>query len=396
MRLQLFIFCCLSLVLQNTFAQEEDLLKSLQEMPDTLALDEGREVLIKSIGDKNRPQAELLKRFLIEKEDSITLALYREEKILLHFWLFDLQPLTKIIHHPDSFGGEIKHWPSYDTLYPALVNEVGKNRISIKKEINYSTALSLEEKDFLLLALGYFIGDEFESQERINEAADQFLANYPESEYRYVVENSFRQIYYPSKSKFSASLHIGNNTLEGDMSQLFRDNFAIGFTLAYYYHNWLFHLSTTWGFTAPRRDILLADRLWERNQSSSMTQFETSIGYVFLEHRRFSLIPFAGIGTTSFAPMSNTVEGEEYFRGVSFKAKFTNYAGLGVRYNIQKQQKRSKYFEFEDQTYSYLKIQYRFANPFMDHGYDGMGGHTHLISLSYGWFIQPITQNKAK
>lgn len=390
MVLRIIIFLCLSFLLQKVFAQEEDLFKSLQDMPDSAALDEGRKALIASIGEKNRPQAERLMHFLNEKEDSITLALYKEEKILLHFWLFDFQPLTKIIHHPDSFGGEIKNWPSYDTLYPALVNEVGKNRMTIKEKIDFSPALSMEEKDFLLLALGYFIGDQFESQERINEAADQFLSNYPESEYRYVVENSFRQIYYPSKSKFSASVHIGNNSLEGDMSQLFRDNFAIGFTLAYYYHNWLFRLSTTWGFTAPRRDILLADRLWERNQSSSMTQFETSVGYVFWEHRRFSIIPFAGIGTTSFAPMTNDIDEQEYFRGVSFKAKFTNYAGLGLRYNIQKQQKKDKYFKFEEQTYSYLKIQYRFANPFMDHGYDGMGGRTHLISLSYGWFIQPL------
>ncbi len=94
------------------------------------------------------------------------MALYKEEKILLNFWLFDFQPLTKNIHHPDSFVGAIKHWPSYDTLYPTLINEVGRNRMAIKNEISLNAALSQEEKDFLLLALGYFIGEGFESQER--------------------------------------------------------------------------------------------------------------------------------------------------------------------------------------------------------------------------------------
>lgn len=382
--------------MQNAFAQEAKKHKSTQNMLYSVAVKEGRNAIINSLSDNNHEKAKYYRNELLLGEDSVSLSIFAQEKILLHFWLNEFEPLTYLIHRPEAPPDSIANWPPYDTLYPTLVNQVGKDRFRISQNIQTSSRLTMEEKDFLLLALGYFIGDQFESQERINEAADQFLANYPESEYRYVVENSFRQIYYPSKSKFSASLHIGNNILEGDMSQLFRDNFAIGFTLAYYYHNWLFRLSTTWGFTAPRRDILLADRLWERNQSSSMTQFETSIGYVFLEHRRFSLIPFAGIGTTSFAPMSNTVEGEEYFKGVSFKAKFTNYAGLGLRYNIQKQQKRTEYFKFVDQTYSYLKIQYRFANPFMDLGYDGMGGRTHLISLSYGWFIQPLTQKKAK
>lgn len=390
MRISIYIIllCCFftqDLVAQTTY---------LNDLSDSLAIKKGRNELIAALeADKDRSVIKW-RNELLQIEDSNSLSLYDQEKILLHFWLNEFEPLSYLIHNPPPPKDSIVIWPTYDTLYPALVNLVGNNRFEISQSIHSTSSLNKEQKDFLLLALGYFIGEKFESQEKINEAADQFLATYPNSEYSYLVENSFRQVYYPTKSKFSASLHMGNNTLEGDMSQLFRDNFAIGFTLGYYYQNFLFRLSTTWGFTSPRRDIILADRLWERGYSSSMTQFETSVGYIFLEHNRFSIIPFAGIGTTSFAPMANSTEDEEYFRGVSFKAKFTNYAGLGVRYNIQKQQKTDKYFVYEDQTYSYLKFEYRFANPFMDHGYDGMGGRNHFISLSYGWFVQPLKRTK--
>jgi hypothetical protein len=394
MWIRIIIFLFISFPVQRAFAQNSERLNALREMPDSVAIEEGRKALIKALKDSNYEVVRDYRNALLKREDSVRLALFEQEKILLHFWLNELVPLTHLIHRPAVQSDFIVHWPPYDTLYATLVNRLGKARFNISYQIQKNPELSPEEKDFLLLALGYFIGEQFESQEKINEAADRFIATYPESEYNYLVENSFRQVYYPIKSKFSASLLIGNNSLEGDMSQLFRDNFAIGFTLGYYYQKIMFRLSTTWGFTSPRRDIILAERLWERGYSSSMTQFETSVGYVFLEHSRFSFIPFAGIGTTSFAPMTNSTEDEEYFRGVSFKAKFTNYAGLGIRYNIQKQQKADKYFVFEDQTYSYLKFEYRFANPFMDHGYDGMGGRTHLISLSYAWFVQPLRGGK--
>lgn len=395
-RLLLFLWMTLFSVNLNSQEKEDEKHRSVKNMLFNASVKEGRTEIIQALKNNNKAKVEQIRNELLLQEDTVSLAFFDQEKILLHFWLNEFEPLTYLIHQPPAPKDSIINWPPYDTLYYALLAIVGNDRFDISYRIQKNPVLSSEEKDFLLLALGYFIGEKFESQEKINEAADRFLENYSESEYRYVVENSFRQIYYPTKSKFSASVYIGNNTLEGDMNQLFRDHFAIGFKLAYYYQNYFLRINTSWGFTSPRRDILLNDRLWERNQSSSMTQFESSIGYVFFADCRLSILPFAGIGTTSFAPMSNTVEGEEYFEGVRFKAKFTNYAGIGLRYNIQKQNQQDKYFVYEDQSYSYLKFEYRFANPFMDRSYTGMGGRTHLISLTYGWFLQPVTDKKPK
>lgn len=359
-------------------------------LPNNQIADRARAYLIWNLEQANFQKVESIYTYLIQKEDSTTISFYSQEKILLLFWLSDFQPLLKQINQPVDFGNAIINWPAEDYLFATLIEVVGNNRFNIAKEISADENLSEEEKDFLLIALGFYIGENYEKQANINLAADTFLNSYPESSFRKVVENSYKQVYYPSNSGFSISAFIGENRLTNELSDQFRDGFSFGFSAAYYYHSFMLQTTLSLGITAPRNDLILSDVAWDRGHTSMMTQFEASLGYVFLKSKRFSIIPFGGIGTTSISPTKTTTEEEEYFEGVAFKAKFTNYAGIGIRFNLQKQDKAKTYSKFEDKTYSYLLLQYRYAKPFLDRGYDGMAGTTNLISLSYGGFIKPV------
>src|SRR5690606_39111367 len=118
------------------------------------AVKEGRTEIIQSLKENNKAKVEQVRNELLLQEDSVSLAFFDQEKILLHFWLNEFEPLTYLIHQPQAPKDSISNWPPYDTLYFALLDKVGKERFDISYRIQKNSDLSKEEKDFLLLALG--------------------------------------------------------------------------------------------------------------------------------------------------------------------------------------------------------------------------------------------------
>lgn len=309
---------------------------------------------------------------------------------MLLFWLSEFNSILRQIQFPDSTKANSLNGFPQDRLYATLIRAVGENRFAISDEILISPELSREEKDFLLIALGYFIGRNYEKQADINAAATQFIEDYPESPFRNRVEHTYLQVFYPTKISFSLSAFLGDNSLNDELAKKFRNGIAFGFSGGIYFKKVMLRTALSFAVTSPRRDILIADEVWEKDHTSSMTQFEASLGYVFFDYNRFSLIPFAGIGTTSFSPFKTSNEDEERLENVAFKAKFTQFVGLGMRFNLQKKDRATVYDQFEDKQYGYFLIQYRLANPFLDRSYEDMSGTTNLISLSFGGLFQPL------
>jgi hypothetical protein len=389
----LLITLCFTIVAQQNIL-EKDTIKQVEPKD---YVPEVRLYLIERLAVSDREKVKELQNYLIEGEDKLTRNLYLQEKILLRYWLGQFKALPELIVNPDPLDLQISDTviilPPEDDLFTTLLNKVSNQAAYIKTVIEQNDSLNQEEKDFLTLSLDYFLGESHVSQEQLNQQSKAFIKKYPNSEYRNLIIDSYYLKYEKSKFGIDLSLLGGYHVNSGNVATLFDNGFALGLGIGVVHKSWILQTAIHTGISRPKRDIYLNDTRWEYNHSSNIFQFESSIGHIINDQKRLSFIPFLGIGTTSISPVISTEADEEYYRGVAFKAKFTSYAGIGIRFKVPKEPIKSIFGPYSS-GFTYVKLQYRYSKPKLDAGYTGLGGEMHLISVSFGAFARELKSVK--
>jgi hypothetical protein len=272
---------------------------------------------------------------------------------------------------------------SYADHFAADIWTVTQSKKSeIKIAIQNSQSVSEEDRDFLLLILDLYLDPYLaDKNENMNIKGDEFLLKYPNSKYSIYVKTTIINKYVTNKWGLNYEVAMGFHTSTEKIGSNFKSGFALGFGGGVTYKKFLMKLNIHVGPTSPKLDFRKNDTIWEKNHSSTITQFETSLGYVIAPNKKLSWIPSVGIGTTSITPSQGNNNDENHYEDVKYSAKLTYFTSLGIKYKLNSSS--NSYQE----SHSYLMLNYRYSAPQFSGSYTGFTGDIHMITLSFGGFL---------
>lgn len=272
---------------------------------------------------------------------------------------------------------------NYDLLSVKLRDHLLKEKNSIQTRITSDPTLVPEEKDFLNLLTFTLLTDRDQNfTEEANRRADQFLFKYRHSKYNHYVRRYIVERYETSNWRFHYDVGFGFHGSTDSLGTLFKNGFALGFGAGTAYKNVVFNLKVHLGISSPTEDFRKNDTIWEKDHSSNITQFETSLGYLFAANKKISILPSVGIGTTSIVPSQGNLSDQERYDDVKFRAKLTYFVGLGINYKIVTNEN-----SFSESA-TYLQLHYRYSMPQFEQSFNGLDGDVHMITLGVGGFFR--------
>ncbi len=270
-----------------------------------------------------------------------------------------------------------------DLLSFELRDQLKKEKNSIQTRIMSDPTLIPEEKDFTSLLTFILLSDRDQDYTaEANRRADQFLFKYRHSKYNNYIRQYIVERYETSNWRFHYDVGFGYHGSTDSLGTIFKNGFGFGLGAGAAYKNVVLNLKIHLGITSPTADFRKNDTIWEKNHSSNITQFETSLAYLIEANNKLSLLPSIGIGTTSIVPSQGNLSDQERYDNVKYNAKLTYFAGLAINYNLVTHSNRFA------ETATYLQLNYRYSLPQFEQSFNGLDGNIHFITLGIGGFIR--------
>lgn len=336
--------------------------------------------------DKLGIMLEMDRLMLLDSKDY--LALYPIEFWLLSYWISDYQPILaslkdlKFDSLPDK---SIRIPPQEDYLIAKLIEKCTEQEDTLLRHIENSK-LTGEEKDFLIIGMKYFLGantSQNNKQEVFNALADNFLDQYPGSEYEAFIKKYIRIKYEVTKNGFAYSLYSGKFLFSGNLTEYYKHPTLVGFTLEVIHNNWVYQLNLGVGFSKTKKDMLSNNEVWPQNSKAIGGMISLSAGKYIFDSKRFAIAPLAGIGIFGLDPNSDTNKEPDY-KGAGIK---TTIAGnIGFISDLKLRTKdfiNGDYFSQGTSTTS-LRIGYEYIVTPLKSRYIDYSGTVHKVTIGVG------------
>jgi hypothetical protein len=340
-------FCILALcgTPANILAQPSaDSLQSIEqqilshEETDLAVLGKARAVLWESIKAADTAKARAVLGFMATRFDNSKITvLYPVEEVWLAFWLRDYELLFARVAADTAvrFSRAVKLWPTEDLL---LVNIEEASRAALPRlQDGIRTAdLPSYKRDFLLLLLDYVAaprGMNYEErdayQQKLNKAADEYLAQYKDSEFNAYVRGRISVVIVTSDWGLGIEGALGYLALPGSLSRTMKDFGILTMTFEATYKK---------AYAGIRLDLALPHNMrkgfeykgtWKDDLLMSEIGAFLALGPVITPGNGFVFTPHAGVGVINFSPP----EKEKNIPGNDVSMTFATL-GIGSNFDI--------------------------------------------------------------
>ncbi len=339
----------------------------------------------------NMQEVKRIKNYLVnEFEDDTYLVFFAYELTLLDYWTGDygqIITLVKKSQPADKTKPGKKIVPGEDQLWFVLVDKT-RNSVAMLEFNVLTSGLALPDKEFLSLNLKWMMHDYTDPPLRpdsLNNLADQFLKNNPDSPYEQYVRKNIRVVYKPAKWGFAFEFFSGYGIFTNDLADYYRNNVPVGVAFDISYRRIVLYLRDYIGFSKTRTDIPYPGGTWSSGSQVRVFLPEASLGYVVAENRLIKLAPFAGIGSTDIGPTSNDTKENPDLKETELNFTTTWIAGLSIDLKLNGFRKQGQ-GQRRASSFGFLRLRYTFAAPQFSWHYDDRYGFMHCFTLGIGAF----------
>ena len=388
-----FFFC---LCLVPIMGQTNDTIRQeiLGQSPSKLEiLSKGRSYLLENLEKGDLFKVMEIKNELIQEVDNkIHEVFFPSEYSLILYWTEEYADLLAYIKSIAESNDRIRPGSMLEML--ASNDQLYKN-ISIKSAESYDVIvhfldeaeLTEVDRDFLKLHLYWMLFGpnnvaEKDALAEMNDRADAFLKEHPNSEFEQFVRSDIRFKIALDDWGIGYEIAAGYLGVQGDMAKQFRDGFLLRLSLDGTYKKTVLSLNLNMGGSKTMVDFPFRDTQWPSGSHALMADIDLTIGYRVLEMKRVSFTPFAGFGVINFAAGAEEIEEDKLFEKLNFAAQ--NYLA-GINCTIDLSSKNNPY----NSGGSFINLRYTFVMP-QYNGRKGIeSGNMHWLTLGWGMYGRP-------
>jgi len=333
-----YLSFCLFCVVFTGFAQVDSL--SVSERLSTIGppkheiISKSRQLLLQDFKAGNKDEVNRTLRYLAtEIDDEYHTSLWPPEQLLFAYWLGHY---SDIILSGQMRPNAVRYerggvHPSDYVLFIALRNTIKENDYEAIISDFKSMHFTPDVNEYLTLLLSSLL--EMESDDKINEKADRFINDYPDSPLldatKKYISTKMKRSDWAFDMQMGGGYHWASGTITDRLTQA--GGIVMGLNLMY--KKMIFGLSIIPSFGRTKQDIPLPNGYeYPQNLGIDITKFTLTLGYTVWNHKRFSLSPFAGVSFNSFGNLSDE-EKKDYPEWENFKIETSKSPVFGFDFD---------------------------------------------------------------
>jgi hypothetical protein len=249
----------------------------------------------------------------VENEDYM--AFYDFEKWLLHVWTGQYHKVLPVFRNlSDSalwFAPRRSIPPPEDLLLDKLVESVERDSGSIFEKLDNSNLPDIE-REFLKLFTSWLLctskTPRFEKEEALNKASNQYLTDFPKSDFRYFVGRYINQEEVLAKRGMDFEFFSGYGGYTGSLNAYFGHHVPFGVAFDFYYKKWIFGVRDHIGIGKLDKPIVAKNTTWDKPRNFNHTILELNAAYEIYDSERLKIFPFVGITFGDISPPLAKIE----------------------------------------------------------------------------------------
>lgn len=384
-----------SITLVKGYCQNEsDVIGPVYTKSDEIS--KSRRVLLDKFLEKNRIGIILEMDRLMMLDDKDYLTLYPLEFWLLSYWLQDYKPILSSVkeNNTDSLhtDGTIKIPPQRDYLTVKLLEKSKEERNEILSRLK-AAELSEEEKRFLSMHLDYLLEDHTSrgsDQEKLNQLADNFLNDYPGSEYAGFTKKFIRIKYTVSDDGYVLSFFSGKFLFTGNLTDYYKQPTLLGLSFEGFKNRWVYQLNLTFGFCKTKKDMPGKNEVWPQGSKALGGNVDLAVGRQIVNNKIFTITPLAGLGIFGLDPNTNK---EPEYKGGGIKTNIAGRIGFvaDIKLSAEELPRGGFYHYYMSSTVPSIRVGYDYILTPLKNSFITYSGTVHRIIVGIG-----ISQRKVQ
>lgn len=384
-----------ALALSGISAQENNVKDQILSYKDSEYdfVNKGRRLLIDHLQSFKMQDAIDVKNSLLNEFDgNVTEVFYNIEYIHLLYWTGEFEELLNYLKQADfdqPVSNNVRISSQTDNFSKAVYTHTAENKDILGIDVK-NGELNDMERDFLLLLLNDITNPLPQNSHanpehitKINEQANQFLANYPDSPYEKIVREQIRFVFKETDWGTYMDFGFGAVLNQGDISHQFRDGPAIHMIFEYRHRKVMGMFGFDVGSQTLKQDFPINNTVWKKGSSSTLGSIYLNAGYLVFENRRWSIYPYVGGGYTEFSAAEKEIQEDENLKKLRLNS-FSTQAGIGIDLKINSISPITSYSWMYRNTDSRISLKYTYRMPHLKRKDPSLYGSQHVITLSYG------------
>ncbi len=375
-------------------AQENDIKAQILSYKDSdyNFINKGRRLLIDNLQASRIEEAINVKNALLNEFDgNVSEVFYNIEYIHLLYWTGEFGELLNYLRQVDfeqSVSNNVRFSSQTDNFSKAVYAHTIENKDILEIDIK-NGELDDMERDFLLLLLNEIVSSSSQNDQgnlshidKINEQADQFLANHPGSPYEKLVREQIR--FVVKDSHWGSYMDFGLATVlyQGDLSRQFNPGVGVDLLFEYRHRQLMGMFGAGVLSSTLRQDFQIKNTTWKKGSGATLGSVYLNAGFLVFENHKWSIYPYAGVGFTGYEAVENDTKEDENLKKLGLNSFFTQL-GVGIDLKI-----KSFFIDnlspYRSSTDSRISLRYSYRKPHFERKDPLLSGSQHLITLSWG------------
>ena len=260
-------------------------------------IEKGRAYMLEKFLERDYEKMREIKDYLLQLEDDNYYSFTPGELSLILFWTRDFDELTTLLGSDSTYFDSFKDkvGPKYDYMYPQLYRRSVEDKHVLSSSIEEAN-LAAKDKDFLTIYLDWSLEPLYNRNNKsYNERIDKYLADNPDSRYKWIAKNLIRQPYYEvSDWGWGFSLELCSGFATGDMPQPI---FGLGLCFEIVYKR--FELALGYDIMSGNTRFAQSfsnDSIYPKGSHVNCLPFYAVLSYNVIDNNSIRVAPALGIG----------------------------------------------------------------------------------------------------
>ncbi len=388
MKIAITIFIIGVFTTTKLFGQSDSLKSEILTYKDEKAetILKGRKLTLDKFIENDKNKVSELLEYLQTQENEDYLVFYPTEKWLLYYWIKQYRKVLKDVQDFDStyikkMNRQIK--PQRDLLLIKIKEKLFQQRQEIKQQI-FQSKLTETEKKFLALNFDYLLvsyNNKEITQDTLNVFSNQYLKDYPHSNFDNYVRKYIRYEFVPSKWGLASEIFSGYGIFTDNLEKNFKNNVPFGVAFDISYKKFVLYLRDYIGFSSTKDSIQFKDGTRRKDAQVRVFLPEASLGYLIIDNRFFKVAPFVGISSTDISPTDYDKNKYPEYENIDLTYTTTYTLGLNLDFKLNFKNKKSK-----QPSYGFIRVRYAYNKPQFNWKYNGFAGDFHYLTIGIGGF----------
>ena len=292
------ILACLFVMTTSGFAQvEEEILQS-----KTTKIEKGRTYLLESFLNRDYTKVTEAKDYLLSLEDDHYLAFAPLELINILLWTQEFDALKVYIQQIDSIyaaGLQNMIIPPSDQLRKQVFQRSVEDEHLLRYNVN-EAMITEEDKALLTLYLDWFTKPlSFQHQGECNKKSEKFLKQYPNSPYKWFVQNvTYRELSRLNRDTWACGtgFDLCGGYVTGKLSETMTPIVGLGLYFNLAYKKLLMELGYDIVLSKTKVDQPISTGVYRAGSHNELFNFYLDVSYPVVSAKEWSISPMVGIG----------------------------------------------------------------------------------------------------